>query len=258
MFAVALCSMSVGSAADAATLKPNRAFSLDGLVTTGFGADQGGTGAAAEARRHKRQRDAARRQTDRRRQHPMCRGRMQRIRPWPGTARTAIWTLTFGDAGKVRLPFGEDGSLEGMVLQDDGRIVVVGRASEFIDSPPRAIVGRYLPNGTPDSTFDENGFRAIRLADSDAWRLGLLDVQALDGGDVVTSGWPVRLDQCHNFLIARFDQGGAVSPDFLDGRLLRFRFSGNADVGDEGERLGTSIDVDSEGRLIIVGPASPK
>mgnify|MGYP003563678433 CR=1 FL=1 len=46
MFAVALCSLTAGSVADAATLKPNRNFSLDGLVTTGFGADQGGTGAA--------------------------------------------------------------------------------------------------------------------------------------------------------------------------------------------------------------------
>ncbi len=46
MFAVALCSLTVSSVADAATLKPNRSFSLDGMVTTGFGADQGGTGAA--------------------------------------------------------------------------------------------------------------------------------------------------------------------------------------------------------------------
>ena len=257
MFAVALCSLTVSSVADAATLKPNRNFSLDGLVTTGFGADQGGTGAA------KPRIDTVNASAMQPDGKLIVAGGSQCSEGGCSAFAMARYRKnggldpTFGDAGKVKLPFGETGSIEGMVLQDDGRIVVVGTASEFLASPPRAIVGRYLADGTPDLTFDENGFRAIRLADSDAWRLGLLDVQALDGGDVVTSGWLNCLNQCHNFLIARFDREGAVSPDFLDGKLLRFRFSGNADVGLEGERLGTSIDVDSQGRLIIAGPAGP-
>jgi uncharacterized delta-60 repeat protein len=63
---------------------------------------------------------------------------------------------TFGTGGQVTTVFGSRTAVAGVVLQSDGKIVVVGSTSSSPDREDLALA-RYDANGTPDATFGAGG-----------------------------------------------------------------------------------------------------
>ena len=66
--------------------------------------------------------------------------------------------VDFGDNGKVYATFGfEINSINKMVLQPNGKVVVVGRTGMNFSNHEETFVARYDENGSLDDTFGENG-----------------------------------------------------------------------------------------------------
>lgn len=95
---------------------------------------------------------------------------------------------TFGVGGSKTITFdvGDNVTLDGLTLDADGRIVVVGDSS--VDHQRQGGVARLLSgDGEYDNTFDGNGRVSIDLvADADEF---LEDVAALPNGGLVLLGW---------------------------------------------------------------------
>lgn len=165
--------------------------------------------------------------------------------------------LGFGDEGKRSFIYGETGSFEDLVLPPDGGVQLVGRASQFVDSRDNLLLARFTDEGLLDDSFGGNGLINVGFSE-ERWRLGLLTAGLLENGDLVTSGWITCGRICHQWAIARYQPDGTRSPEFVDGKILRYKAGDNSETPRSGQRLSTSIAVDSEGRLIIAGPAGDR
>jgi uncharacterized delta-60 repeat protein len=59
---------------------------------------------------------------------------------------------TFGDAGKVVFPFGNNGTIASLALQSDGKLVLGGGSDDGFT------IGRRMADGSPDLSFGTGGF----------------------------------------------------------------------------------------------------
>jgi uncharacterized delta-60 repeat protein len=116
---------------------------------------------------------------------------------------------TFGAGGLAVIPVAADRSVGGMVIQPDGRIVVVGYRRP--ESQPNILLVRLEDDGAPDPTFGVGGFvDTIITADDEA--VGVL--QQPDGKLVVLA----YLDG--NSGLLRYDAAGNLDPTFGTGGFL--------------------------------------
>jgi len=78
---------------------------------------------------------------------------------------TGILDNTFGNNGIVTTSVGNDLEGEGLVLQEDGKIVVVGSYDDYDEENDihvsKSVVLRYKSDGTLDGTFGNNGISMI-------------------------------------------------------------------------------------------------
>jgi uncharacterized delta-60 repeat protein len=142
---------------------------------------------------------------------------------------------TFDGDGIVTTSFVTNSEAWGVVLQPDGRIVVAGRAG---NSGIDFAVARYLPNGTLDATFNDNGRVTTNLGGSDYGRSVALqpDGKILVGGSSDGSMAVVRYDT-DGRLDASFDSDG------MRKGLLPNNTSGRVDM----------VAIQSDGRILLVG-----
>jgi uncharacterized delta-60 repeat protein len=140
---------------------------------------------------------------------------------------------SFGSEGTgvVRTPIEGDAHGHAVVVQPDGKIVVVGTAKEtFRDvNEYRQVIVRYEPWGALDPTWDHDGVRQIGLGDYTA----AFDVALQDDGKLVVVGeFKDGFDL--EFFVQRFNPDG--STDFLresdfdipNAPAVAFDFNGNA------------------------------
>jgi uncharacterized delta-60 repeat protein len=153
---------------------------------------------------------------------------------------------SFGDAGKVTTSIGgKNDSLESVVIQGDGKIVVAGwfNASSNNDF---AVV-RYNANGTLDTSFNETGKAA---ADFGADAYGQSVAVHGDGRIVVagytTKSWESK-KQCS---LACFKANGSLDTSFNGtGKLT-------TDFGGDGNAEGRSVAVQTDGKIVVAGYAT--
>jgi uncharacterized delta-60 repeat protein len=83
-----------------------------------------------------------------------------------GPCETSIYVSRFLPDGTIDVAFGEAGTTDvtttagwgkALGIYEDGKIVVAGLTSDGLTMPNYTTVARLLPNGTPDSTFANNG-----------------------------------------------------------------------------------------------------
>ncbi|HEV7732724.1 MAG TPA: hypothetical protein VGR62_11205 [Candidatus Binatia bacterium] len=149
----------------------------------------------------------------------------------------------FGTGGKVTtdLP-GADDVAQGVVVQPDGKIVVVGYTGNETSSVLALV--RYLHDGMPDASFGTNG---IVLTPVTARADGASDVIRNADGTLVVSGW-VDFGGDEDFAVLRYLENGTLDPDFATAGIARtdlFGFHGP----DEAITLTTQLD----GKLILLG-----
>ena len=148
----------------------------------------------------------------------------------------------FGDAGLVISDLGEETSVRDIVLQPDGRIVMVG---ENPGPGGGFLVARYRANGTFDPTFSGGGWSFIEVPVERSESSSV----ALQGNKIIVGGVTQDpVDQRHLVLL-RLTAGGALDPTFGGGdgivkRTLNADPPGGAGVVD--------LVVQPNGRIVAV------
>ena len=115
----------------------------------------------------------------------------------------------------------------GLALQNDGKIVVVGTSkfSGFLSLD--LIVVRYNPNGSLDTTFGTNGF--VRTAYEETNSGNKVAIQP--DGKIVVVGYIKQSDNAYRQLIVRYNPDGTLDQTFSDDGVLQINLPGNYTTG---------------------------
>jgi uncharacterized delta-60 repeat protein len=128
---------------------------------------------------------------------------------------------SFGVGGKVITDFVGEEYANAVALQPDGKIVVAGQAGDPSIGSTNFALARYLPNGSLDTTFGEDG-----LVITDFVSLSLAYAVALQpDGKIVAAGYafdpsdpPTGLRQ--GFALARYQPDGTLDTTFGEDGLV--------------------------------------
>ena len=136
-----------------------------------------------------------------------------------------------------------------VLIQPDGKYVLVGSSGSTTFAQ---YVARFLPDGTPDSSFGSGGVTAISIAGNQTIGLAIAlqaDGKIVTGGGVSTL--PGDPTPSNSFLLARFNRDGTLDTTF-DGDGLKIISSG---VPTSGFYYGIfrSVAVQSDGRILALG-----
>jgi uncharacterized delta-60 repeat protein len=148
---------------------------------------------------------------------------------------------SFDGGGIVTTDFGalSDDDARALVIQPDGRILVVGTAGEDI------ALARYTPDGKLDTSFGSGGTKITDLGFDDV----ATGVALTSDGKIVISGYTIGAKLNNDFLLARYDSHGTLDTTFGTGGIV------TTDLGD-GDDFAENLIVDAQGRIILVGRAT--
>ncbi|MEQ4720651.1 hypothetical protein [Nonomuraea sp. B19D2] len=155
---------------------------------------------------------------------------------FPGVALAAPGDLdpSFGSGGKVTTDFGGgDDVPTGMVVQPDGKIVVVGRTNSLF------ALARYNSDGSLDSGFGVGGKVTTDFGGDD--EANAVALQA-DGKIVVAGDGGLTGD----FALARYNTDGTLDPNFGSGGKVTTNFGASGDSA-----LGVALQAD--GKIVAAG-----
>ncbi len=151
---------------------------------------------------------------------------------------------TFGGDGRVTFDpvanFSENPAAA--AVDSQGRIVVAG--TSFNPSlPTQGFIVRFLDDGSPDPSFDGDGFRAVTVGTNI-----LLNGLTVDGQDRITAtGASIGVGTGFDFLAVRLLPSGNPDPDFSGDGVQTINFGGSStDVAND------SV-LDSQGRVVMTG-----
>jgi uncharacterized delta-60 repeat protein len=127
-------------------------------------------------------------------------------------SRDGTLDQSFGREGRVVTDFGGDDYAADIAVQQDGKLVVAGRAGGS------HAVARYLPNGDLDPSFGRNGLVTVKFFEG-----SFLRVHVRRDGRIVAVGYQVLPSddaQHAGFVLARFRPDGSSDPSFENGGRL--------------------------------------
>jgi uncharacterized delta-60 repeat protein len=148
----------------------------------------------------------------------------------------------FGSGGTLTLAGAEVG--EGLALQSDGKLVLVGGVVQPIaPATARFVLMRLNANGTPD-----NGFGAAGKVDTAFTENALAQAVALQAdGKIVVVGSSV-FKTATEFIVARYDTNGTLDASFGTAGTLEIDFF---NFGNAGE----NVLVQADGKIVVGGLA---
>ena len=149
---------------------------------------------------------------------------------------------TFGDGGRVFTDVSElsDDNARALVIQPDGRIVVVGCSSESGRRVFAAV--RYRPDGATDGDFGTAG----RVLTDLGGESDVADVALQPDDRIIVVGNVARPGSLHDFAVVRYNADG--SPD----RGFGARGQVVADLGSDD--YAAAVAVQPDGKIVVVGP----
>jgi uncharacterized delta-60 repeat protein len=136
-----------------------------------------------------------------------------------GVARyTADGSLdsTFGNGGLVTTDFGGSDQANGVALQSDGKIVVVGPLGGSIG------IARYNPNGSLDATFGIGG-KVVTAGYAGAFDVAVTSTNKV----VVAGGTGVFPFGAGDLLVLRYNMDGSLDSSFGSGGIATTDFGGS-------------------------------
>lgn len=154
--------------------------------------------------------------------------------------------VTFGDEGVVYTT--QSGFLADLVLDDVGRIILGGFRPRAVGSGDVIQLLRFTPEGTPDTSFGENGVIITEIEQDN--RLNALTFDAR--GRIIAVGFTRTLDALNGskFLVLRYDQNG--KPDTFGPIGQGFN---TVDFGESGGEA-SAVTLDKEGHILAAGGQS--
>jgi uncharacterized delta-60 repeat protein len=185
--------------------------------------------------------------------------------------KAGVLDTSFGTGGEVGIIFGLGAetfnSASALVVQPDGKILVVGTASS-LHGPSEFALARLNADGTLDSSFGTKGmvvtafglpqgnFRVDASASS---------VALQSNGEIVVAGsatytWqgevppPAAFTLFTDFAVARYDAGGHLDKGFGNGGEVVTSF-GHTAPG-HGQDQASGVVVQKDGKIVVVGTAT--
>jgi len=152
----------------------------------------------------------------------------------------------FSTDGKVNFGFGKGTQdyAEDIVLQSDGKILVVGETCDSTNANCDFAIARLNSNGTLDKTFSGDGKQKTNMgADDKAWALAIQS-----NGKIVAVGGKYTLTDS-TFAVARYTKTGALDKTFSDNGKLTFSVIQNVDS------YASDVLIQPDDKIVIVGNA---
>jgi uncharacterized delta-60 repeat protein len=145
---------------------------------------------------------------------------------------------TFGSGGKVTTAFATSiSSIQGVVIQPDGKIVAVGAADNNL------ALARYNSNGSLDPAFGTGGQVTTTISDAGVFN----DVALQPDGKIVAAGTVTTFQDSHErFLIARYNSDGSLDNTFGSGGTAITDFPGDSDRGN-------GLVITADGKMVVGG-----
>jgi uncharacterized delta-60 repeat protein len=157
--------------------------------------------------------------------------------------------MSFGEEGKIIKSIGTNSAERGYALkiQDDGKIIVFANSGVSESDTNYLALLRYLPNGTLDPSFDNDGISLTNLYGAHIQFGGDLEIQP-DGKILVATTTIGDAAPNSLFMVARYFPDG--SPDFA------FGSSGRVDIVRNHWNVATSLAIQPDGKIIAAGESS--
>ncbi len=122
---------------------------------------------------------------------------------------SGVLESTFGAGGAVRTVVNGDDEALALLLDDDGKLVVAGRAGTQI------VIARYGVNGALDSSFDHDGVRTTTAGTAAA----ATAIAQLSNENLVVAGWS-EIGGSRDILLASYRPNGATVNGFGNAGLV--------------------------------------
>jgi len=157
-------------------------------------------------------------------------------------------TAFHGD-GKLTTDFGGEEYGQNIIVQSDGKILVVGSSSLILAGmafKSDFAIARYNSDGTLDTTFHGDGKLTTDFGASDDYADSVL---LQSDGKILVAGSSVKSDGSSDFELARYKSDGSLDSTFDgDGRLV-MDFGGTLDTW-------YSISLQSDGKILVAGTSA--
>lgn len=125
------------------------------------------------------------------------------------------------DTGEIDMNFGNSGIAEGnigdfdfaddLAVLNDGTILVVGSGGSQLDFD--LAIWKFLPDGTPDTSFDTDGLIQHELDNQNAFSYG---VAIQDDGKVVIAGQAKAPNNINHFLLVRLEHEATINVNEME------------------------------------------
>lgn len=152
---------------------------------------------------------------------------------------TGTLDTTFGTNGVLATDFGGYDFANSMILQPDGKIIVVGSADER--GSHNFALARYNTDGSLDTTFSRDGKQDTDFGGSD--NASGLALQA-DGKIVVAGYRSIEINR--DIVVARYNRNGSLDTTFSgNGKVIAY--------GGEVNAWATDVAIQADGKIVVVG-----
>jgi len=178
------------------------------------------------------------------------------------TGSNSMLILRYKSNGELDVSFGKDGVVfarssgllystgRSITTDSEGRILVAGAASRGSDLDMK--IWRYNEDGTPDAAFGSDGVVVSHNAaggdGDDRGQSIVIDSR----GRILVTGYSINSSGDADMVIWRYNEDGTPDAAFDDDGIAVFH---NA-AGGDGTDIGSSIAIDSSGRLLVTGWSS--
>ncbi|MFF8861847.1 calcium-binding protein [Streptomyces sp. NPDC015139] len=149
----------------------------------------------------------------------------------------------FGADGTVTTPLGPEGlddQARGVAVQPDGKIVVVGSAWRDYEDCCWFVVARYNPDGSPDRSFDGDGFVFTDFGRPEE----AMDVAVRPDGRIVAAGYVGG-----RAAVARYNPDGSLDRSFDGDGMVTTALSPSLEEGGDLRALALQPD----GKIVVGG-----
>jgi uncharacterized delta-60 repeat protein len=157
---------------------------------------------------------------------------------------------SFSGDGKQTIAFGDDAQAGAVALQDDGKIVAVGRTcSGNPDIVCDSALARLNADGSPDTNFSTDG---KQTTDFGSVREQMNGVALQADGKIISVGASGGSPSgaAFDFAVARYNTDGSLDPDFSGDGMQTTDFGTNDDRA-------VAVAVQSDGKIVAGGPGGP-
>ncbi len=152
----------------------------------------------------------------------------------------ATLDTSYGTNGIIRTDFGiSRTAISSLAIQPDGKIMATG-----VDySDYKIAVARYNPNGTLDSTFDDDGRLTTQIVGFSSYPR---DIALQQDGKIIVSGIATGSNG-RDILLTRYTTNGGLDPTFGRNGIVLTSIHPNSDDG------ATSVEIQLDGKILVGG-----